>query len=737
MYRGLTWLALHRGLPLGEGRCSASSRARTRSPSTTAGRVFIAGTDVTAAIRQVRVDRMVPVVASHPEVREVMRERQRELADQGDAVIEGRDIGTVVAPDAEVKVYLVADPAVRDARRQAERPDIGADALATDLKLRDESDRVADAAAPPTRRRSTRRSSRSRTSSPASRSSCASERSSSRGLRRFRLADVAAVDLAAGARPHPRPRLRARSDPAERRLRAGDQPPVVGRHPARRRRCRRGTSTTSRRWRSPPSRLRPVRRLARDHRRPPRRVGPRRGAADAPLCGARRAARSASSSRAPARRAGIPARRSRARRWLRSRSTFPSSRSASTARSSGSRGNFAPCSIAVGEPFMLEGCRRGGKRLQATAASRSSGGSASSSTGSPASTRAAAPGGAAAVTDGRGLARRRRRRTRHGERRLRGRRREPGEAAAAEPDELIGTVAIVGFPNVGKSTLSTGSPQPRRRRPRDERHDARPQGARVRVGGEALPVGRHRRGRRGEQDAVSRSIVEQAGSAIAEADLVLLVVDARAGVTPGDEELATIVRNSHKPVLVLANKIDDPRRSRSRSSSIASGSATRSRSPGCTATTPATCSTRSSRGSRRAASGATATGDEAIRVAILGRPNVGKSSLFNALVGAERTIVSEVPGHDPRRDRHRARARRPRLPADRHGGPPPQAQAAAGDRLLLGAARARRRRPGRRRARPRRRERGDRRGRPRGRRRRAQGAVLDARRALEVGSCRR
>ena len=57
-------------------------------------------------------------------------------------MIEGRDIGTVVAPGAEVKIYLVADEGVRAARRQAERPDIGADALATDLKLRDESDRA-------------------------------------------------------------------------------------------------------------------------------------------------------------------------------------------------------------------------------------------------------------------------------------------------------------------------------------------------------------------------------------------------------------------------------------------------------------------------------------------------------------------------------------------------------------------------------------------------------------------
>jgi len=142
MYRSLTWLALQRGLPLGEG--AALGELAHENPITfdEAGRVFIAGTDVTAAIRQVRIDRNVPVVASHPEVRDVMRDRQRELAAEGNAVIEGRDIGTVVVPDAEVKVYLVAEPSVRTLRRQGERPDIGPDALATDLKLRDESDRV-------------------------------------------------------------------------------------------------------------------------------------------------------------------------------------------------------------------------------------------------------------------------------------------------------------------------------------------------------------------------------------------------------------------------------------------------------------------------------------------------------------------------------------------------------------------------------------------------------------------
>jgi cytidylate kinase len=142
MYRALTWLAMREGLPLAEGDPLGELARKSPVVFDEVGRVFIGGCDVTSAIRQSRIDRMVPVVARHHEVREVMRARQRELAAQGNAVIEGRDIGTVVAPDAEIKIYLQADPEVRAARRQAERPDIGADALATDLRTRDESDRV-------------------------------------------------------------------------------------------------------------------------------------------------------------------------------------------------------------------------------------------------------------------------------------------------------------------------------------------------------------------------------------------------------------------------------------------------------------------------------------------------------------------------------------------------------------------------------------------------------------------
>jgi CMP/dCMP kinase len=140
MYRALTWLAMRDGTPLDEGERLGRLAEQYPVELDEAGRVAIDGTDVTSAIRKSRIDRMVPVVARHEEVRRVMRERQQELAERGDAVMEGRDIGKVVIPHAEVKVYLIADAEVRARRRVAERPDIGADALATDLRARDESD---------------------------------------------------------------------------------------------------------------------------------------------------------------------------------------------------------------------------------------------------------------------------------------------------------------------------------------------------------------------------------------------------------------------------------------------------------------------------------------------------------------------------------------------------------------------------------------------------------------------
>jgi cytidylate kinase len=139
MYRALTWLALEDGVGL-EDEAALAALARDNSITFEGDRVSIGGEDVTGTIRDARIDRVVSTVARHPQVRTIMRERQRELAELGDAVIEGRDIGTVVCPDAEVKVFLVADAAERARRRLVERPEIGPEALATDLRLRDERD---------------------------------------------------------------------------------------------------------------------------------------------------------------------------------------------------------------------------------------------------------------------------------------------------------------------------------------------------------------------------------------------------------------------------------------------------------------------------------------------------------------------------------------------------------------------------------------------------------------------
>ena len=150
MYRALTWLALEEGISLNDGD-ALGELARREAISFEGERVFIHDEDVSEAIRLPRIDRVVSSVARHPEVREVMRERQRELGSHGDAVIEGRDIGTVVCPDADVKVYLVADQAERARRRVADRPEIGEEALATDLRLRDERDAAQMKAAPDAR----------------------------------------------------------------------------------------------------------------------------------------------------------------------------------------------------------------------------------------------------------------------------------------------------------------------------------------------------------------------------------------------------------------------------------------------------------------------------------------------------------------------------------------------------------------------------------------------------------
>jgi cytidylate kinase len=142
MYRALAWLARRDGTEVSDGASLAALALEHPVSFGRDGGVEVDGENVTAAIRAAEIDRLVPTVARHPEVREVMRERQRALAVGGNSVIEGRDIGSVVVPDAEVKVFLVADPEERARRRSAERPGTDVDALAAELRARDERDAV-------------------------------------------------------------------------------------------------------------------------------------------------------------------------------------------------------------------------------------------------------------------------------------------------------------------------------------------------------------------------------------------------------------------------------------------------------------------------------------------------------------------------------------------------------------------------------------------------------------------
>ena len=119
MYRAVGWKALHEQLPL-DDEAAITRLAEGASLAVTASSVTIDGEDVTRAIRTPEIDRAAAAVARLPRVRDVLVGRQRALGSSGGIVMEGRDIGTVVFPQADVKLYLDAAPEERARRRAAD-----------------------------------------------------------------------------------------------------------------------------------------------------------------------------------------------------------------------------------------------------------------------------------------------------------------------------------------------------------------------------------------------------------------------------------------------------------------------------------------------------------------------------------------------------------------------------------------------------------------------------------------
>ena len=140
MYRGVAHAVLRRGIDPTD-RAAVAEVARAVSLDVTRSCCLVDGEDASAAIRGPEVTGAVSAVAANPDVRVEMVARQREwVAELGGGVMEGRDIGSVVFPDAEVKVYLTASPEVRARRRAAEVPGLDIDAVAADIRRRDEAD---------------------------------------------------------------------------------------------------------------------------------------------------------------------------------------------------------------------------------------------------------------------------------------------------------------------------------------------------------------------------------------------------------------------------------------------------------------------------------------------------------------------------------------------------------------------------------------------------------------------
>ena len=143
MYRAVAWKALQDRIPLDDERAAAALAQRSKI-DVASGRVTIDGHDVTKEIRTPEIDKAASSVARMPAVRAVLVERQRRMAQDGGIVMEGRDIGSVVFPNADVKIYLDASAEER-ARRRMHDPahsggQAGQAAVAASIDARDRSD---------------------------------------------------------------------------------------------------------------------------------------------------------------------------------------------------------------------------------------------------------------------------------------------------------------------------------------------------------------------------------------------------------------------------------------------------------------------------------------------------------------------------------------------------------------------------------------------------------------------
>jgi CMP/dCMP kinase len=142
-FRAMTWWMLRHGVDLDDPSAIA---ARADQPVLVSGTdpaaptITVDGTDVAAPIRAQEITSAVSAVAAVPEVRSRLLREQRDIIGHGGIVVEGRDIGTVVTPDAAVKVYLTADPSARAVRRTAELGGLTVEATELDLIRRDKAD---------------------------------------------------------------------------------------------------------------------------------------------------------------------------------------------------------------------------------------------------------------------------------------------------------------------------------------------------------------------------------------------------------------------------------------------------------------------------------------------------------------------------------------------------------------------------------------------------------------------